>query len=191
TAPNVTKAATFSVTASFSENVTGFASADISVTNGTKSNFTAVNAKTYTVVITPSASTADVTVTVQVAAGVCTDIESNPNFASTALTRISDRNGPASVLTSSAVVSSTASITATVTFSEPVTGLTLSDFVFGNATGVSTQLIGVTNTQFRITFRPTTVAPVTIDLPAGRCIDAPGNGNQAAIQLVVPTGGPG
>ncbi|MEG5042798.1 Ig-like domain-containing protein, partial [Microcoleus sp. B3-C5] len=45
----------FSVTATFSENVTGFDNTDITVANATVSNFVTVDAKTYTFDVTPTA----------------------------------------------------------------------------------------------------------------------------------------
>jgi hypothetical protein len=68
--------APFTVTIQFSEAVTGFVVGDVTVGNGTASDFVAVDADTYTVVITPSGAG---TVTVDVAAGVAKDVDGNPN----------------------------------------------------------------------------------------------------------------
>jgi hypothetical protein len=62
----------------FSEDVTGFTAADVSVTGGTVSAFTAVSASEYTVTVTPSG--ADL-VRVNVAADVATDVAGNANTA--------------------------------------------------------------------------------------------------------------
>jgi hypothetical protein len=74
----------YSVTFTFSEPVTGFALGDITVTNGTAGSFATVSPSVYTATITP---TDPGTVTVQVAAGVCTDLSANANAASNALAR--------------------------------------------------------------------------------------------------------
>lgn len=74
---------TFSVTATFSEDVTGFVAGDVTVTNGTASNL-AGSGDTYTFDVTPSDTGA---VTVQVGAGVCQDGAGNPNTASNTLER--------------------------------------------------------------------------------------------------------
>jgi methionine-rich copper-binding protein CopC len=59
----------FTVTASFSQAVTGFTSTDVSVTNGTVSNFTTVNAQTFTFVVTPNSNVAGTIISVSVPAG--------------------------------------------------------------------------------------------------------------------------
>jgi hypothetical protein len=72
-------AAAFTCTFTFSEDVQNFALGDITVSNGTAGTFNTVSASVYTAVITPTATG---TVTVDVQAGVCTDLASNPNEAS-------------------------------------------------------------------------------------------------------------
>jgi len=74
----------YSVTFTFSEDVTGFAVGDITVGNGSAGTFAVVSASVYTATITPTAPGA---VTVQVAAGVCTDTAGNANAASNVLSR--------------------------------------------------------------------------------------------------------
>src|SRR5262249_12470286 len=56
------------ITFTFSEAVTGFDNADVSVTGGTLSTITQVNATTYTAVFTPAAGVDTQTATVQVVA---------------------------------------------------------------------------------------------------------------------------
>jgi hypothetical protein len=74
----------FSVTATFNEPVIGFIVSDITVTNGSAGSFVAVSDSVYTVTITPAAYG---TVTVAIAAGVCTDLAGNANTASNTLIR--------------------------------------------------------------------------------------------------------
>ncbi|WP_159789740.1 Ig-like domain-containing protein [Sodalinema gerasimenkoae] len=83
--------APFTVTATFSEDVTGFALVDISVGNGTAGNLTAVSATEYTFDITP---TADGNVTVDVPAGVAADAATNNNIAAVQLTQAYDTTAP-------------------------------------------------------------------------------------------------
>ena len=64
----------------FSETVTGFDAADITVVNGTKGTFTAVDGDTYTLVVTPMADFQGI-LTVGVAAGVAFDAAATPNTA--------------------------------------------------------------------------------------------------------------
>jgi hypothetical protein len=73
----------FNITFEFSEDVTGFVVGDITVGNGSASNFVAVDANTYTADITPSGS---LNVTIDVAASVAIDSASNGNAAATQVT---------------------------------------------------------------------------------------------------------
>lgn len=82
TAPAGLQTGTFTVMASFSEPVTGFAVADLAVTGGTAGNFAGGGA-TYTFDITPAGGG---TVTITVPAGVADDASGNDNTASVPLT---------------------------------------------------------------------------------------------------------
>ncbi|MFB8794951.1 MAG: Ig-like domain-containing protein [Microcoleus sp.] len=92
TAPTVTLTSTsaatvtglFSATATFTEDVIGFDTTDITVANATVGNLVAVDAKTYTFDVTP---TADGNVTVDIPAAKATDTAGNNNTAATQLTR--------------------------------------------------------------------------------------------------------
>src|SRR5262249_9047961 len=64
TAPEPTSTNPIPFTVTFSEDVTGFAQADLQVGNGTVANFTQVDARTYTFTVTPTAAGA---VTVNIA----------------------------------------------------------------------------------------------------------------------------
>jgi hypothetical protein len=83
TASNPTSASPIPVTALFSESVADFVATDVTVTNGTVSNFTG-SGTSYSFNVTPTASG---TVTVNVAAGVAHDAAGNNNTAATPLTR--------------------------------------------------------------------------------------------------------
>ncbi|MCL0104925.1 substrate-binding domain-containing protein, partial [Dehalococcoidia bacterium] len=78
TASDPTNVSPIPMTATFSEDVTGFELDDIAVGNGTAGNFTAVSGREYTFDVTPDA---DGLVTVDIAAGVATDAAGNPNEA--------------------------------------------------------------------------------------------------------------
>ena len=74
-----TSSAAFSATFSFSEAVTGFAMEDVTVGNGAASDFSVTRAgEVWTALITPSATG---TVTMEMAAGVATDLAGNENMA--------------------------------------------------------------------------------------------------------------
>ena len=76
----------FTARITFSEDVTGFATGDITVANGTKVTFATVSASVYTQTIVPNAGA---TVTVDVAAGVCKDLAGNDNTAATQVSVVS------------------------------------------------------------------------------------------------------
>ena len=70
--------ATLSLTFTSNEATSNFAQADITVSNGTLSNFIAVSSAVYTATLTPTAAGA---VTIDVAAGTFTDANANNNLA--------------------------------------------------------------------------------------------------------------
>jgi hypothetical protein len=73
-------ASPFNVTFEFSEDVTGFVIGDITVGNGTASNFIAIDGNTYTADITPGG---EFNTTIDVASAVATDGAGNTNTAAT------------------------------------------------------------------------------------------------------------
>ncbi|MEG4972133.1 DUF4347 domain-containing protein, partial [Microcoleus sp. K4-B3] len=123
--------APFSVTATFSENVTGFDNTDITVANATVGNFVTVDAKTYTFDVTPNA---DGNVTVDVLAAKATDTAGNNNTAATQLVRTADVTAPTVALTSTSTTTVNAPFIVTATFSENVTGFDNTDITVANAT---------------------------------------------------------
>ncbi len=76
--PGPTNNSSITWTFAFSEDVTGFADSDITVTNGTKGTFTPVDPKNYTLVVT---AVGQGDVAVSVAASVAADLAGNPNSA--------------------------------------------------------------------------------------------------------------
>ena len=74
---NVTNATSIMYTFEFSETVVGFDESDITVTNGTKGTFTAVDENTYTLVVTNGET--NIQQIVQVNSGVCQDGTGNGN----------------------------------------------------------------------------------------------------------------
>src|SRR5205823_6082949 len=115
-APNLTNATSFSVTATFSSAVTGFALGDVAVGNGTASGFSGSGAS-YTFTVTPAA---DGTVTVDLGAGAATDAAGNASTAAAQLTRTVDTNAPAAPPVAADPVTTTPVTTTPVT-TTPVT----------------------------------------------------------------------
>ncbi|MEP1080015.1 Ig-like domain-containing protein [Leptolyngbya sp. PL-A3] len=81
----------FSVTATFTETVTGFDASEVTITNGTLTSFMMIDAQTYTFNVLP---TSDGTVTVDVAAATAQDSDGNGNLAATPLSRTFDGTPP-------------------------------------------------------------------------------------------------
>ncbi|WP_415839281.1 beta strand repeat-containing protein, partial [Nocardioides zeicaulis] len=165
----------FTVTATFSEAVTGLDASDFAIGNGTAGTLTGSGA-TYTLPVTPAT---DGTVTVDLPAGSATDTTANPNTAATQLTRTADLTRP-SVTLSAPAGPVGGPFTVTATFSEAVTGLDASDFAIGNGTAGTLTGSGATYT---LPVTPATDDTVTIDLPAGSATDTAANPNTAATQL--------
>src|SRR5207253_1813046 len=90
--------ATFTVTATFGESVTGFSLAGVSVGNGAKSNLSG-SGVTYAFTVTPSA---DGAVTIDLAAASASDAAGNTNTAASRLSRTYDPTRPSLALSSSA-----------------------------------------------------------------------------------------
>ncbi|MEG4053798.1 Ig-like domain-containing protein, partial [Microcoleus sp. S36a_B3] len=184
TPPNVTLTsasptttnAPFLVTATFSEDVTGFTDTDVTVANGTVSGFTGTGSN-YSFTVTPTATG---NVTVDIPASGATDTAGNNNTAATQLTRTADITPPNVTLTSASPTTTNAPFLVTATFSEDVTGFTDTDVTVANGT-----VSGFTGTgsNYSFTVTPTATGNVTVDIPAATAIDTVGNNNTAATQL--------
>jgi hypothetical protein len=177
-APDPFNSATFTVTATFSETVTGVAIGDFTVVNGTTSNFIPVSGTVYTVDITPSGQGA---VTVDMGAGVAQDAATNGNTAAAQLSRVYDSIQPTVVISSTAPADTNVSpIPVTITFSESVTGFAVGDIVVGNGTAGNFAGSGTTYTA---DITPSGQGAVTVDVAGGVAQDAAANVNTAAVQL--------
>jgi hypothetical protein len=165
------------VTITFSESVTGFVDADVTVTNGTKSGFTG-SGSSYTLSVTPSGQGV---VTVNVAANVAQDAASNNNTAATQLSRTFDSVAP--TVTISSTTASTTNVNpipVTITFSESVTGFVDADVTVTNGTKSGFSGSGTTYT---VNVTPSAQGTVTVNVAGSAAQDAAGNNNTAATQL--------
>ncbi len=167
---------TFSVSATFSEDVTDFDSSDVEVGNGSVGNFSG-SGQNYSFDVTP---TSNGEVTVDVGAGVAQDAAGNGNAAATPLSLTVDLDGSTLGLSTTAGNPVAGEFTVTATFSESVTGFELNDIVVGNGTADSFSGSGASY-SFDVT--PTSDGDVTVDVAAGVAFDSAGNGNAAAAQL--------
>ena len=117
--PTDTQSEAFDITITFSENVTGFEAADISLTGDATATVTALTTLTgsgavYTATITP---TTDGDVILQVPAGVATDTGSNTNIASDPHT-VSVDVPPTVVISNVPTDTQSEAFNVTITFSE-------------------------------------------------------------------------
>jgi hypothetical protein len=179
TASSPTNLASIPVTVKFSEPVTGFTSADLTVTNGTISGFTG-SGSTYTFDIAP---TADGAITVNVAAGVAKNSAGQGNLAATQFSITSDRTAPTASITSTATSpTNLASIPVKVTFSTSVTGFSSTSVSVTNGT-----ISGFSGSGTTYTFNvaPTADGTVTVSVAAGVANDAAGNANTAATPFTI------
>ena len=177
TGPTGAQKGAFTVTITFSESVTGFAQADVTVGNGTVTSF-AGTGSVATVIITPTASG---TVTVDVAANVATDGGGDGNTAATRYSVEADLDAP-TVTISGPTTSQSGPFDVTITFSEAVTGLEKAEVTVGN--GTVTALSG-SGSSYTVSIAPTVTGTVTVDVAAGVAVDGAGNANTAASRFSV------
>ena len=171
-----TNTATFGVTAQFSETVYGFLDTDVTVTNGTVSNFVAVDGDTYTFDVT---ATTDGTVTVSVPAGGATDLATNPNLVSNTLSWIYDNTPPTVVLSGGGSgTTNTATFGVTAQFSETVYGFLDTDVTVTN--GTVSNFVAVDGDTYTFDVTATTDGTVTVSVPAGGATDLATNPNLVA-----------
>ncbi|WP_041649577.1 Ig-like domain-containing protein [Marivirga tractuosa] len=176
----VNSTAAYNVTIEFSEDVTGFVVGDITVGNGSASNFVAVDGNTYTVDITPSGAG---NITVDVAANVAQDAAGNNNTAATQAVTTFDASAPTvDIQGEPTIVNSTAAYNVTIEFSEDVTGFVVGDITVGN--GSASNFVAVDGNTYTVDITPSGAGDITVDVTANVAQDAAGNNNTAATQAV-------
>jgi uncharacterized repeat protein (TIGR02543 family) len=171
--------ASIPITITFSEAVTGFELTYLTVGNGTAGGLTG-SGTTYTVNVTP---TTDGLVTVDIGTGAAQDAAGNNSTAAAQFSITSDRTAPTVSITSTLSGPTNAGmIPVTITFSEAVTGFTLSELMVGN--GTAGDLTG-SGTTYTVNVTPEVDGPVTVDIGAGAAQDAAGNASTAAVQFSI------
>ncbi|MEI8268079.1 MAG: Ig-like domain-containing protein, partial [Betaproteobacteria bacterium] len=170
-------------TFTFSEAVTGFTAADVTVANGTKGTFTAVSSTVYTLVVTPTAGF-EGNVTVDVAASAASDAVGNASAAAAQSVQAVDTKAPTVAITDNQATTTNGAITYTFTFSEAVTGFTAADVTVAN--GTKGTFTAVSSTVYTLVVTPTAgfEGNVTVDVAASAASDAAGNASTAAAQSV-------
>ena len=175
-APSVVQNGAFDATITFTEAVSDFVQADLSLTGTATASITAWNTTdniTYTATITPTTSG---TVILNIAANVAKDAANNPNTAATAKTVNVDVDRP-TVTIGVPSGTQTGAFNTTITFSETVSGFAQSDVALTGATAASitTWSANTNKTVYTATITPTTSGTVTINVAANVATDAANN----------------
>ena len=170
----------------FPEDVVGFDDSDIVLTGGAAGAFTALSPSQYTLVVTPDPDSTD-DITVDVAAGVATDVAGNPNEAAAQAIQAVDTVAPTVVITDDETgVANIAGgdVVFTFTFSEGVTGFDAGDVVVAGGTPGTFTATSSTVYTLAVTPDADSTADITVDVAAGVAIDEAGNENIIATQAV-------
>jgi Ca2+-binding RTX toxin-like protein len=171
---------TVTFTFQFSEAVTGFTVGDVVLANGAAGTFTAVDADTYTLVVTPSANY-EGNLTVDVAAGAAADAAGNLSLIAATDTQVVDTLapvslGPVTLTTDTGTAGDNITSNAALTFAAPEGGATVTYSVNGGA--------------YSPTYTPGSLADGAYTVNV-RQTDAAGNvGPAAAISFVKDTAAP-
>ena len=182
TSGSTTSNANLSLTFTSSEPTTNFAASDITVTNGTISNFSATSSTVYTATFTPTSSGAT---TINVAGATFTDAAGNNNTAATQFSWTYDGTVPAITITAAEVVSGASSdntsLSLTFTSNKATTNFAASDITVTN--GTISNFSATSSTVYTATFTPTAPGVTTINVAAGTFTDSSGNNNIASTQF--------
>ena len=175
--PTAVQTGTFLVSITFSEAVTGFEKADVTVGNGRIIAW-AGSGPAATMYIKPAATG---TVTVDVAANVAVDNDGNGNTAATRFSVAANLDSPTVTISGPTKVQ-TGSFAVSIAFSEPVTGFEQSDVTVGNGR-IWAWAYSASNALLYVA--PTGSGTVTVDVAANAAVDGDNNGNLAATQFSV------
>ena len=178
TSVNEPASGSFPITVTFTEDVTGFELSDLTVGNGTASELAGSGA-IYTATITPAG---DGAVTVDIAADVAEDAAGNGNTAATQLSIESDGSAPGVTLATTASEPVSGAFEVSLTFTETVTGLELSDLSVTN--GTASNLAG-SGASYTVSITPSSDGDVSVSLPAGSAQDEAGNDNTVSNTLSI------
>ncbi len=175
----------FDVNIVFDETVTGFEQSDITVTNGSVTDFSG-SGRSYTAEITPSESG---DVTVSIGADQAEDAAGNGNAAAedfvieADLTDSEDETNPTLVIETEASSPVGGAFEARIRFSENVSGFTLADIDVSN--GTASNFKEISSRTYTATITPQATGEVKVDVEANVVVDDANNGNEAAESLVI------
>ena len=175
--PSTVQTGAFTLDIDFSESVTGFEQADVTVGNGRVTGW-AESGGNALAIIKPAGSG---TVTVDVAAGVAVDDDGNGNLAATRFSVQADVGEPGVTISGPTKIQ-TGAFTVDIDFSESVTGFEQADVTVGN--GRVTGWAESGGSALAI-ITPAASGTVTVDVAAGVAVDTDGYSNAAATQFSV------
>lgn len=185
-APDPTNTSPITFRATFTETVTNFTNENISVENGSVVDFRPdpeanPAGSVYDFDVTPAG---EGDVTVGISSSVCQDSAGNNNNAATGITREYDSVRPSvtSLTSTSPESTNTSPIPMSVTFSEPVTGLTSGNISVtnGSASNLDPAFGPATTYTFEVTPDSNDHVTVTVGINADIAQDDAGNGNTAS-----------
>jgi len=178
------------ISVTFSEAVSGLTDSDFVVENGAVSNTTSTDGISWTALLTPSVDIEDTSNAISLPATVVVDARGNANSVGSGATNYSLDTKRPEVLSiafgKTALKGAADSTTVTVTFSESVSGLTASDFVYDTTNTTLSDFTAVTASGGTVWTASLTVnsnlndSTNTLTLSAGAVTDANGNTNIAA-----------
>ena len=174
---------TATITATFSEAVTGFTVDDFVSVAGAFSHFVTTDSSHYSALFTPTPSSTATDSAITIAANSYTDTAGNNGGAGTKPTLAIDMIAPTVTLASSVAavkVGETATITAS--FSEAVTGFTVDDFV---SAGTFSHFVTTDSSHYSALFTPTPSSTATdsaITIAANSYTDTAGNNGGAGTK---------
>ena len=183
TASDPTNTSPIPVTVTFSETMTGFDLADITVSNGSAGNFVDAGSGVYTVDISP---TTDGAVTVDVAADIAQDSAGNNNTAATQFSITYDSAAPSVTIEQGSTQpdpTNTSPIILDVVFSENMTGFDNTDVDITGMAAAPTIIVTSTGAGDTYTVEVSGVADgetITAAIPANAAQDTAGNDNTAS-----------
>jgi len=170
--------ASFNIQITFSEPVTGFDAADVTIENGSLKNLATADSKIYTALVEPAANGA---VNISIAENVAADVATNSNTASNTVTHTYDVIRPTVAVASEAPAQVNGSFDVSITFSENITGFALNALTVINASVSSSSQADSKVYIFHIT--PTTDGEVSVSVAADMAQDLALNGNDASNTL--------
>lgn len=170
-----TNATSIPVTINFSESVSGFDASDVSVGNGTLSDFTTVSPTQATFNVAPAA---DGNVTIDIAGAATSDAAGNASVAATQASIVSDTTKPTVSFTPTLSAATNSSpLRVSVQFNEDVAGLDLSDLSI--TSGSASNLTG-SGSSYSFDLTPTSDGAVVVSLSANAVADGASNTNNSA-----------